>query len=143
MNKTLGLQLIIYGLLLAGVSYLVYHMTPGAARTTLIAGLAGGALSLIWGVLAVRGSRRKAFALLTLAAISYVLLSQAVLAWGGGKEGASPGRLASALMIVMLVFSMGMLLKIAYAGAVPDGRQPDSAPTPPTRPGGTGSPGPK
>jgi hypothetical protein len=43
MNKTIGLLLVIYSLLLAGLSYLVHHLAAGAARPTLIAGLVGGA----------------------------------------------------------------------------------------------------
>jgi hypothetical protein len=50
MNKTLGLLLVVYSLLLAGLSYLVYHLAPGAAQPTLITGPAGGALCLVWGL---------------------------------------------------------------------------------------------
>ena len=42
MNKTMGLQLIVYGVLLAGLSYLVHRLAPTMARPTLITGLVGG-----------------------------------------------------------------------------------------------------
>ena len=126
MNKHLGSELILYGLLLAGLSYLTHHLAPTIARPTLITGLVGGALCLVWGVRAVRGNRRKAYAILTLIPISYVLLSQAILTWGGRNEGASPTRLAPTLMVLLLVFSIGMLVKIAYAGATFDGQPPGS-----------------
>jgi len=122
MNKTIGLQLIVYSLLLAGLSYLVYHLAPSIARPTLVAGLTGGVLCLVWGILAIGGSRRKALAILTLVPLSFVMLSQAVLTWGE-KTQAIPGRQTVALLItVLFVLSIGMLMRIAYAGVVFDGR---------------------
>ena len=140
MNKNLGSELIVYSVLLAGLSYLTHHVAPTIARPTLITGLVGGALCLVWGILAVRGSRRKAWAILTLIPISYVMLSQAVLTWGGRSEGGSPTRLAPALMVVMLAFSIGMLLMIAYAGATFDGRPPGPTKDQPAKPQTTGKP---
>lgn len=122
MNKTIGLQLIVYSLLLAGFSYLTYHLAPTLAQPTLIAGLAGGALCLVWGVRAVRGRTGKALAILTLIPISYVLLSQTVLTWGGGTQQV-PGRRTAALVItVLFLLSLGMLMRIAYTGVVFYGR---------------------
>jgi len=138
MNRNLGTELIVYGILLAGLAYLAHHLAPTIARPTLITGLVGGALCLVWGILAVRGNRHKAWAILTLVPISYVLLSQAVLTWGGRIGGVSPNRLAPVLMFVMLVFSVGMLLKIAYAGATFDGQPPGSTKEHPAKPQVTG-----
>jgi len=140
MNKHLGSELILYGLLLAGLSYLTHHLAPTIARPTLITGLVGGALCLVWGVRAVRGNRRKAYAILTLIPISYVLLSQAILTWGGRSEGGSRTRLAPILMIVLLVFSIGMLVKIAYAGATFDGHPPGPTKEQPAKSQTTGRP---
>jgi hypothetical protein len=126
MNKTIGFQLIVYGLLLGGLSYLTHHLAPSIARLTLIAGLAGSALCLVWGVRAVRGSRGKALPVLTLLPICYVMLSQTVMSWGGGSE-ELPGRRAAALFIPFLfALSIGMLIRVAYAGVVFEG-QPSSA----------------
>jgi len=82
MNKNIGLQLVVYSLLLAGLSYLVHHLAPTIARPTLITGLGGGALCVIWGLRAIAGSRGKALPVLTLIPINYVMLSQTVLTWG-------------------------------------------------------------
>ena len=134
MNKTLGFQLVVYSLLLAGLSYLTHHLAPALARPTLIAGLAGGALCVVWGLRAVAGSRGKALPILTLISISFVMLSQTVLNWGSGGQEVPGRRLAAVVIPVLFVLSVGMLMRIAYAGVVFDG-QPDS----PTKDGGAKS----
>ncbi|MCU0785509.1 MAG: hypothetical protein MUF81_15960 [Verrucomicrobia bacterium] len=117
MNKTIGLQLIVYSLLLAGLSYLVHHLAPTIARPTLITGLAGGGLCLLWGVLALLGSRRKALAILTLIPISYVVLGQAITNWMGRDVELSGQRVVAAITTLLFALSVGMLMRIAYAGA--------------------------
>lgn len=124
MNKSIGFQLVVYSLLLAGLGYLTHHLAPSVARPTLVAGLAGGALCLLWGVRAIAGSRGKALPLLTLIPICFVMLSQTVMNWGGGQE--VPGqRSALPVIAILLALSMGMLVRIAYAGVVLSG-QPGS-----------------
>ena len=118
MDKTIGLQLVIYSLLLAGLSYLTHHLAPTLSRPTLIAGLVGAVLCLIWGLRGVLGKGGKALPVLTLIPISFVMLSQTVITWtGGGQE--VPGRGAAAIVITaLLVLSLGMLMRITYAGGV-------------------------
>jgi hypothetical protein len=131
MNKTIGLQLVVFSLLLAGLSYLTHHVASALARPTLVAGLAGGALCLVWGLRAIRGSRGRALPILTLIPVVYVMLSQTVTAWSGGSE-ETPGRRAAAFVTSMLfVLSIGMLLRILYAGVVLNGQ-----PASPTKDGG-------
>ncbi len=134
MNKTIGLQLVVYSLLLAGLSFLTHHVAPALAQPTLIAGLAGAALCLVWGLRAVAGSRGKALPILTLIPVNFVLLSQTVLGWWGGSEGMQGRRTAAAVITLLFVVSIGMLMRIAYAGVV-FGGQPAS----PTRDGGAKS----
>ena len=122
MNKTLGFQLVGYSLLLASLSYLTHHLAPALARPTLIAGLAGGALCVVWGLRAVAGSRGKALPILTLIPINFVMLSQTVMTWGGGSQEVPGRRLAAVVITVLFVLSIGMLLRIAYAGVVFDGQ---------------------
>jgi hypothetical protein len=127
MNKSLGYVLIIYALLLAGLSYLAHQLAPKIAQTTLITGLVGGPLCLAWGLLAVGGKKGKALPILTLIIINFMMLSQTVITWfGGGRE--EPGRMPAALVItVLLLVSLGMLMTIAYAGIL-FGR-PSTSPT--------------
>jgi hypothetical protein len=117
MNKTIGLLLVVYSLLLAGLSYLVYHLAPGVARPTLITGLAGGALCLVWGFRALAGSGGKALPLLTLIPVSFALLPQTFMSWGGGSQA---GRTVAMVITLLLVLSLGMLLRIAWSGMLFD-----------------------
>ena len=137
MNKRLGLELIGYGLLLAGLSYATHRLAPALAKPALVTGMLGGALSLLWGILALRGNRRKAGPLLTLIAIAYVLLSQTVLTWGGRGPGGSGSPMAPVVMLFLLATSFGMLIRIAYAGARFDGQSPRPRETPPTAAAGS------
>jgi hypothetical protein len=125
MNKTIGLQLAVYSLLLAGLSYLTHYLVPSLARPTLIAGLAGGACCLVWSLRALAGRRGKALPILTLIPVNFILLSQTFFAWAGGSQEVA-GRQAAAMVITLLfALSMAMLMRIAYAGVMFDG-QPDS-----------------
>jgi hypothetical protein len=126
MNKTIGLQLIAYGLLLAGLSYFAHHLAPSIARPTLVAGMLGAALCLIWGLRAVLGKRGKALPILTLIALSYAMLSQTVMTWGSaGQEVAGQGT-ATLVIAILFVLSVAMLARITYAGVVFDRQGADS-----------------
>jgi hypothetical protein len=120
MNKTIGIQLVVYSLLLAGLSYLVYHQAPGAARPTLITGLVGGALCLVWGVRAFAGSGGKALPLLTLIPVSFALLPQTVTSWSEASGGLQAGRTVAVVTTLLLVLSLGVLVRIAWSGMVFD-----------------------
>ena len=122
MNKTLGLLLVVYGLLLAGLSYLVHHLAPALALPTLITGLAGGTLCLVWGLRALAGSPGKALALVTLIPITFVLLSQTVIGWAGGGQEVSGRHAAATVITVLFALSLGLLMRIAVAGVVFDGQ---------------------
>jgi hypothetical protein len=114
MNKVIGIQLFIYGLLVAGLSYLIHFLAPDIARITLITGLSGGGLSLVWGLRAISGHTGKALPLLTLISVSFFLLSQTILGWAG--DDVSGHKWALTLITILLVLSIGMLMRIAYAG---------------------------
>ena len=122
MDKTIGLQLVIYSLLLGGLSYLTHHLAPALSRPTLIAGLGGAVLCFIWGLRGMLGKRGKALPILTLVPTTFVMLSQTVITWsGGGQE--VPGRRTVAVVItVLLALSIGMLMRIAYAGVALEGQ---------------------
>ncbi len=123
MNKTTGLQLVVYSLLLAGLSYLTHHFAPSIARLTLIAGLVGAGLCFLWGLQAVLGKRGKALSLLTLFPISFVMLAQTVMTWGSGGQEEPGQRTAALVTTILFALSIGMLMRIAYAGAVFDGQR--------------------
>ena len=119
MNKTLGLLLVGYSLLLVGLSYLVYHLAAG--RPTLITGLVGGALCLVWGLRALAGSGGKALPLLTLIPVNYALMTQTFMGWSGEIGGLQVGRtVAVVITLLLLVLSIGMLVRIAWSGMLFD-----------------------
>ena len=120
MNKTIGLLLVVYSLLLAGLSYLVHHLAAGAARPTLIAGLVGGAFCLVWGFRALAGSGGKALPILTLIPVNFALLPQTFMGWSGGSGGLQAGRTVAVVITLLLVLSLGMLLRIAWSGMLFD-----------------------
>ncbi len=120
MNKTIGLLLVVYSLLLAGLSFLVHHLAPGAARPTLIVGWIGGALCLVWGVRALAGRGGKALPLLTLIPVCFVLLPQTFMSWSGGSAGLQAGRTVAAVTTLLLALSLGMLVRIAWSGMLFD-----------------------
>ena len=138
MNKTIGIQLVVYSLVLAGLGYFTHHTAPSLARPTLIASLAGGILCLVWGLRAVWGSRGKALPILTLIPVSFVLLSQTVTVWSGGSEAVVGRRTAAAVITLLLVLSIAMLMRIAYAGVVLDGQPAGSTKDPFAKPQTTG-----
>lgn len=114
MNKTIGLQLAVYSLLLVGLSFLTHQLAPTLARTTLITGMVGGVFCLVWALCAVFGKKGKALPILTLIPICYVFLGQAVMVWTGQDV---VGRRSAAIVIsVLFVLSIAMLMRIAYAG---------------------------
>ena len=140
MKKSIGFQLIVYSLLLCGLGYFTYHVSPGIALPTFITSLAGSALGLVWGIRAVKGSGGKALPILTLILVNYVMLSQTVIAWGGGFQ-EMPGRRSATLLITALfALSMGMLLRIVYTGAVFDGQAANPGKTGESKPQTAGKP---
>ena len=129
-SKSVGTALVGYGVGIAGLGWFIYQMAPGMARPTLIAGVAGGALSVLWGVRWLAGRGRKVWPILTLLPVSFVLLSQTVTAWMGEGEGSGPasGKLAI-LMTLALAASVAMIMRVAYHGvfgpaSAPGGKQP-------------------
>ena len=124
MNKNIGFQLLIFGLVIAGLSYLTYDLAPAVSLPTLIAGLAGGALCVIWGLRAVTGSKGKGLALLTLIPMNFVLLSQTITWWFGGSEGMKGIRPGAAMTTVLFTLSVAMLMRIAWAGLAGEGQAP-------------------
>lgn len=138
MNKTIGFQLVIYSLLLAGLSCLIYYLAPALARTTLITGLLGGTLCLAWGIRAILGHGGKALPILTLIPTVFVLLSQTVMSWSAGREGLAEHRISTGIITFLFVISIVILMRIAYAGAVFDGQPCNPAKDEGTRPHNTG-----
>jgi hypothetical protein len=131
MNRRLGFQLVGYSLILAVLGFVSYRTAPSFAFNTLLTGLIGGAVCLIWGLRAIGGNPGKALVLLTLIPLDFVLLSQVVTGWFGVAGASADRHGAAAVITVMFVLSTGMLMRIAYAGVferqLPPGAGADQA----------------
>lgn len=128
--------LIAYGIVVAGLAAIVGQTAPDLGRTTLIAGLVVGALSVLWGIWILAGMRNKALPILTLVAGTFVFLSQAVMVWMP-EATVKPPRLMAVLITLMLLLSLGTLMRLAYTATFSSGPSPDkkSAQADPARQG--------
>ena len=125
MNKALGVQLVLYSLLLAGFSYVAYRLAPGSAEATLTTSLIGGALCLFWGVWAICGSRRKIWSMLTLVPVAFLLLARTVIGWSGGTTAVPRHEGFATITTLLFLLSLAMLIRIAYAGVLGEGPAAD------------------
>jgi hypothetical protein len=116
MNKRIALELAFFSFLLIGLSVVTYNLAPEHTRPTLIAGVAGGALCLVWSARTFWGSYGKALPILTLIPVCYTLLGQVVMTWP--HEGSTVPKQTSVSIagISMFLLSIAMLTRIAYAG---------------------------
>lgn len=119
LSLALVIDLVLCGVSLAGLSLLAQHLQPTLPRVTLLTGLVGGGLCILWGVLGGRTARVRAGAMATLAAVACVLTRQAVQSWAASTEDASNGRMVAVLMTVLVAFSVGMLTNLAREGKDP------------------------
>jgi hypothetical protein len=112
MSLEVAVDLLACGGLLAGLCLLARCLEPGFPGVTLFAGLVGGALSVLWGVLGWRTGCCRMGAIVTLAVEGGVLAAQAVKSWGPSVEDASNGRMVSSLMAVLVVCCASMLVNL-------------------------------
>ena len=133
MNSKMALYVLTHGVGLIALALLIHRVAPETARVTLVTGLAAGGLCALWGVLGLLGHRRRVGAVLTLIPASLVLLTQAVNGWMGPGTGKSESLLASALVTVMFVASVGVLTYVLHAGENAPGASGAKTPASPTK----------
>jgi hypothetical protein len=112
MSSEVALDLALCGALLAGLSFLAQHLQPDFHRATLLFGLLGGALCVLWSVLGRRGTRCRGLAMATLAVIAIVFARQALRSWGAAASIGSKDRIVVALMVVLVGFCVGMVANL-------------------------------
>ncbi len=120
MSKKMASIVIAYGILLALVSFAIQQVAPALAKVIFVAGLAGGGLCVVWGIVAMAGHKRRAWALLTLIVIMIVVLSQVVPAWStvGGE---TPGSLAGSLLLTFLMLlTLALLMYLVHGERPPE-----------------------
>lgn len=115
MNRGLNVDLILYGVMLAGLGVVAHRSAPDVGYSLLITGIAGGFAAMLWGVLGLRGFRRRIWPISTLMIVDLVLLVEAVSAWLEVKEGQDAFKLVAAILTLLLVLGIGQLVNFAQA----------------------------
>lgn len=108
--------LIAYGVVLAGLGLILQKIAPAVGRVAFFAGVAGGALSLVWGVAALAGLKGRVWATLSAIAMIVVLLTQAVSVWTTSATGGT----IRLVVTVMFLMTMGMLLYLFHGERPPE-----------------------
>lgn len=112
--------LIVYGIVLASLGLVLQNVAPAAGRITFIAGLAGGALCLLWGIATMAGLKGRAWALLSAMATGFVLLSQAVQVWMESSSDGSPSLAVRLLVTAMMALTIAMLIYLLHGERPPE-----------------------
>lgn len=109
----LALDLVLCGLLIAGLTYWGHCLQPDFSRVTLYAGAVTGGVCVLCGVARLKSRAWRAAALLSLAVAAVVLGFQTFQSWRASTEAGSPGRITATLMTVIVVATLGTLEKVA------------------------------
>ena len=110
MKTNLDFDLILYGVMLAGLGVLANWIAPDAGYWVLITGIAGGVAAVFWGVLGLRGFRRRICPISTLMVVDIVLLIQTVSAWLQVKGGKGVFKPVAGILTLLLGFGIGQLV---------------------------------
>jgi hypothetical protein len=120
MSKKMASIILVYGVALAALSLLIQQIAPAFAKVILITGIAGGGLSVLWGVVALTGHKRRAWAVLTMIAVTFVTLSQTVQAWMASSDAASTSLMGRLVLTLMLLMTVGMLMYLLHGERPPE-----------------------
>jgi len=110
MNVNLDFDLLLYGVMLAGFGVVAHRLVPDFGYATLITGIAGGVLVVFWGVLGLRGFRRRIWPIGTLVVLDIMLLVQSVIVWRAIKGGVVVLKPVALISTLLLAFGIGQLL---------------------------------
>lgn len=118
MSKKMASIILAYGVALAALSLFIRQIAPAFAKVILITGMAGGGLCGLWGMVALAGHKGRAWTVLTMIAVSFVLLSQVVQVWMVSTDATGlTGRLVLTLMFLMTV---GTLVYVLHGERPPE-----------------------
>lgn len=117
LNLNLALDLMVCGVLAAGLTALACALHPGVPAWAVAVILTGGALCFLWGILGRWGRSFPTAAMTTLAVMATVCGIQVVQVWQAGGSGSSRARLCATVMWVLTVCFSGTLLNLAHRRA--------------------------
>lgn len=118
MSKQMGSIMIGCGILIVVLSFLLKQVSPPLAKVAFASGLAGGALTVLWGIVGLAGHKRRTWAMLTLVVLAFVLLTQVINAWAV-PAGDTPGKLVGALLLTFLMVLIVALMTYLMHGERP------------------------
>jgi peptidoglycan/LPS O-acetylase OafA/YrhL len=113
MSAVLVIDLVVCGLLIAGLSLVAQRFQPDLPLLTFFTGLVGGVLCFLWAVLGRRATCCRLGSMVTLVPMACVFVIQAVQSWAASMDDGSNGRKVALLMTVQVVFCVGMLANLA------------------------------
>jgi hypothetical protein len=114
MSRKMAGILITYGIGLGVLGLVVQKLAPALERVTLLAGLIGGGLCLLWGAAALAGLKGRAWATVSTIATALVLLSQAIHVWSVSAPEAGGSLSVRLLVTFMLVLTVGMVMYLLH-----------------------------
>lgn len=112
--------LILYGVLLAGLGFLVQNRAPAFGRITFIIALLGGGFGLLWGVVALAGLKGRVGATLSTIAVTAALLSQVVHVWTGSASEGDFTQTVRWVVTAMFLLTLGVLVYLLHAERPPE-----------------------
>ena len=110
MNDNLDFDLLLYGVMLVGFGVIAHRLAPDFGNAILITGIAGGLASVLWGVLGLRGFRRRGWPISTLIVLVILLLIQTVGAWLKIKNENGAVKPVAMILTLLLAFGIGQLV---------------------------------
>lgn len=116
--------LIAYGVVLTGLGLILQNLAPTLVRVAFIAAVAGGGLSLVWGVAALAGFKGRTWATFSVAVAAIVLLSQTIHFWMPASEDAASNLAVRALVTVMFLTTIGIVMYLLHGERPPEFYQP-------------------
>ncbi len=116
MNVNLDFDLVLYGVMLVAFGVLAHPLAADFGYATMISGIAGGVGVAFWGVLGLRGFRRRIWPIGTLVVLDIVLLVQSVIVWMAIKSGRVELKPVVLIPPLLLAFGIGQLVNFLQAG---------------------------
>jgi hypothetical protein len=115
MNVNHSVDLLIYGLMVAGLNLVAYQIAPGFADVMMKLLVAGGLVIVFLAVLGLRGYRRRSWPIVTLIVVAALLVVQAARAWLAVKLGVDGTKPVAAILSLLLFFAIMEVVQIAKA----------------------------
>jgi hypothetical protein len=110
MNRSLSVDLLLYGGMLFGLSIVAHNLFPLA--TTLWIDIAGGVISALLGILGLLGGAVRRWATVVLTVLSIALFPQSVIGWLAVKADVEAAKPVAVILTVLWVLAVGQLLNL-------------------------------